>query len=382
MLRLIALYGFYLFAWGGGVLPASASESAPDCNKLKRGGAQALNVTKFGAVGDGKANDTAAFQAAVNCLDGGGGIYVPSGTYLIRSDIQVKPGLKIYGDGYGSHIWLDSAAIVVSGASQKGGSAYWQLSDFRASRVGRPGPVIQMSGVDERGSNRGAIRGHTRNIYVSGSTGDGVEFSNAYLITNVNLSVRNSTGTAIRMRLGPAGLVSANSVTFVGGEIQQNGQAVSSDSAVGITFLGVAIEGNKEGVDLVNNSRSFSFYNCYFEGNREYDIRAGAGTTGAVGLVVDNGYFADGQSSKEYSILLVKAVGVEIRSSIFSGYSVAAINIPASGVAVKGWYGNLTLGAGTPASCLTSNINFTKMEGRSGLRSHQEVIRALDGANR
>src|SRR5437762_2130924 len=50
-----------------------------------------LNVREFGAAGDGKTKDTAAFQKALDaCLAAGGGeVLVPAGDYLIGS-IELK----------------------------------------------------------------------------------------------------------------------------------------------------------------------------------------------------------------------------------------------------------------------------------------------------
>ena len=41
-----------------------------------------VNVRDFGAVGDGKREDTVAIQSAINCLPRGGRLYFPKGTYL------------------------------------------------------------------------------------------------------------------------------------------------------------------------------------------------------------------------------------------------------------------------------------------------------------
>ena len=53
-----------------------------------------INVLDFGAVGDGVADDTAAFVAAVAA---GLAIWVPEGDYKITAPIQLRPGQHIFG---------------------------------------------------------------------------------------------------------------------------------------------------------------------------------------------------------------------------------------------------------------------------------------------
>jgi len=60
-----------------------------------------FSILDFGAVGDGIANDTAAIQAAVDAAEanGGGTVYIPTGTYKITATIEVPFGVSIYGEG-------------------------------------------------------------------------------------------------------------------------------------------------------------------------------------------------------------------------------------------------------------------------------------------
>ena len=58
--------------------------------------AETVSVKDFGAVGDGIADDSAAFQAA---LDQHAAIHVPAGTYRLDSEIQVKPRRRLKGAG-------------------------------------------------------------------------------------------------------------------------------------------------------------------------------------------------------------------------------------------------------------------------------------------
>jgi len=66
--------------------------------------ADVVNVKDFGAVGDGITNDTAAIQAAINA-GYGKAVYIPAGTYLVTSTINISgSNITIYGNGYNSII--------------------------------------------------------------------------------------------------------------------------------------------------------------------------------------------------------------------------------------------------------------------------------------
>jgi hypothetical protein len=60
---------------------------------------QMANVKTFGAVGDGVANDTAAFTAAMAASTA---VYVPPGTYKIASTLAVPNNTTLYGAGRGT----------------------------------------------------------------------------------------------------------------------------------------------------------------------------------------------------------------------------------------------------------------------------------------
>lgn len=67
--------------------------------------ADQVNVRDFGARGDGKADDSAAFHQALAkaiSVKGGGALYIPAGTYLISQTLKIEKcrGLKIFGDGF------------------------------------------------------------------------------------------------------------------------------------------------------------------------------------------------------------------------------------------------------------------------------------------
>ena len=61
------------------------------------GGARTYNIRDFGAVGDGKAMDTRALQAAIDACtrDGGGTVLVPAGTFQIGT-VQLKDNVTLH----------------------------------------------------------------------------------------------------------------------------------------------------------------------------------------------------------------------------------------------------------------------------------------------
>lgn len=61
--------------------------------------APGLNVTDFGAVGDGKTDCTAAFQKALDqaAAEGGGRVHVPAGMFLINGGLRLPPNTSLVG---------------------------------------------------------------------------------------------------------------------------------------------------------------------------------------------------------------------------------------------------------------------------------------------
>ena len=55
-----------------------------------------VSVKDYGAVGDGTTDDSAAFQAAFN--DYVGAIYVPSGHYVLHSQVVANQGHFLFGE--------------------------------------------------------------------------------------------------------------------------------------------------------------------------------------------------------------------------------------------------------------------------------------------
>lgn len=75
-----------------------------------------MNITAYGAIGDGVADDTSAIQAAIDAAHsaGGGVVYVPAGTYRVTAQLEVYSNITILGTVGGSKLLAD--AVYTSGS--------------------------------------------------------------------------------------------------------------------------------------------------------------------------------------------------------------------------------------------------------------------------
>lgn len=98
-------------------LPASATQWWSSSPYIYIGSA-VVNVTNFGANGNGAMDDTAAFQAAINALPANGGtVIVPDGTYMIDAtkgiNLRSNVRLALWGNAYLKAIPNDASFAAV-----------------------------------------------------------------------------------------------------------------------------------------------------------------------------------------------------------------------------------------------------------------------------
>ena len=74
---------------------------------------EVVSVKDFGAVGDGVADDTTAWQNAINAAPAGGAVYVPAGSYSLTG-VTIDKALYLYGDGIGSVVLSDTTGDVIN----------------------------------------------------------------------------------------------------------------------------------------------------------------------------------------------------------------------------------------------------------------------------
>ena len=71
-----------------------------------------FNIKQHGAIGDGKADDTAAVEAAIAAArkNGGGIVFVPDGEYRITRELDLGKGIELRGNSGGRHMVCDKTS--------------------------------------------------------------------------------------------------------------------------------------------------------------------------------------------------------------------------------------------------------------------------------
>jgi len=87
---------FGLGSLGGAMFAKSVFATPIQRNKTV---SREINVKQFGARGDGVTDDTIAIQAAID--SGAGPVYIPPGKFVV-SQIEMSPGMTLFGAGSGS----------------------------------------------------------------------------------------------------------------------------------------------------------------------------------------------------------------------------------------------------------------------------------------
>ena len=117
---------------------ASGSGTAPKSPSRQPG--KQFNVKDYGAQGNGRGNDTAGIQAALDAARdaGGGRIYLPAGTYLVGpvSDVvfSVASNSEIAGDGPSTIIKIRSGAGKYNAIFYSENAANLSYHDFRVDQ--------------------------------------------------------------------------------------------------------------------------------------------------------------------------------------------------------------------------------------------------------
>ena len=120
----------------------------------------------FGAVGDGVADDTPAFLAALDAVSDAGVVYLPPGKYLITKKLDISKRVVFKGAGRGlTTLVFNSSLTQLQGNTMPGGSSQYTYGPALLNfwGVARTDSTTLLGRV-----SRNATRGDTR-LYVAGA---------------------------------------------------------------------------------------------------------------------------------------------------------------------------------------------------------------------
>lgn len=222
-----------------------------------------VSVKKLGAIGNGKTNDSAAIQSAIDQLNqrGGGVLYFPKGTYIISSPIVVNNNIRIKGSGKYSSI-----------LKIKGNIKAIDLS----SKHAKVGVVVESLGIVGTGE-KGQI-GIDAYYFVNGSyiqdiriedVEIGMRLAKVWHASFKDLFIKGCTDYGIHVK-SLSSEEQVNGIRFSSVFIQKSKNAVFLDGqnpSMGIHFDSSTFEQSKETAIISKGFSPLLFTNCYFEAN-------------------------------------------------------------------------------------------------------------------
>jgi len=341
---------------GHSVDSASGAAQQQPTNKV-------VNVMEFGALGDGKTNDTAAFDAAVAALPTNGGtILIPPGVFLLKNWTISKDGVHVIGAGSG---YLNGT---VTGAT----------SLRAANGISATDDVIRVSGVTTLGVT-------IEHVHVNASPPDGRSLAKTTIASNATRLVLNhvnlspATNWSFNNSVGKAAADSADSGGIYNSSIGPGGNGIRVTAASfriernyfngnGLATA-IKIEGPRPGIALTSITISNNTFDSYSTpiidattrmssgvrsltiSNNRIDSNAGVGNqldigdgrNGIEGVRITGNYIAVSSGKPARAIKVTKGVGVviegnDIVSSTYAGGTNAPIlvSIPLGGHIIQG----------------------------------------------
>ena len=230
-------------------LPAGTNAVATTVQTKLR---EVVSVKDFGAKGDGTTNDTTAFQNALTYLSGGGELYIPSGTYIYTTTLNMSiKGLTVRGcgktsllqfNGTGNCIEIKAADLAstktavtldnfwVSGNVNATNGIYinywtnWTLNDIHVGNVTGAGFYVgfsvfgymkNLTVYDYDWGSGGFTVKPTNGLLLGRTAGGVITYPDFCATTIINANIQGVSGSGIK------GVNGFNN-TFVGGSSENN----------------------------------------------------------------------------------------------------------------------------------------------------------------
>ena len=343
-----------------------------------------VSVKDFGAVGDGKADDTAAIQAALDASDN---VFVPAGTYLVSSPLfMIRADQNLFGEGATTIIQALATMANVTIGGSTGKAVIWRY--YNVGQYNDPGWVAG---------------GTISNLFINGNNvAEGIRFNrvcNGMVLSNLkigyctkgihgtysgwgnsykDLMIRDCTQHAVLLDTNHNG-VSFTGCKLWGGDLAGFGTDVLLEirsTSIGNSFTGGFFEKGRIGV-IVDNSQ-IAIHGTDFEVIRDSYMKvnglfAGPSLTSAgytssatscffVGTTLQSGFVADGASIQVNNCSFLGGaapVGSFLFKTINGSDNFAGLGQPSISVVDpcgRGWTGGLSSGNVTTQFLGTSSL--------------------------
>jgi len=283
------------------------------------GGDGWIDVTAYGAIGDGVVDDTAAFQAAINAAASsaesvplGQGVnktlYIPAGQYIITSDLTLPGRVNIIGDGTNSSIvnYTSVTGVLFRATADISYSSFSKMK-WTGPGEGTGNPAMGFQGYLSAAN----IFVHFKEMIIEKFPQCAIYMNDSFACTFEDMDIKRC-GTVGTIASGNADLCSdsygggirLSKITFISGAstgnkylnsyIRKCGRGIYVDGNERVTntfFLNMFLEENYIGIDVdgrgaATPSRDTTLYTTYFEANLYAGANIGEGT--AIGCYRNN----------------------------------------------------------------------------------------------
>lgn len=301
-----------------------------------------VSVKDFGAVGNGIADDTAAFQVAVNALanNGGGTLYVPAGTYKLTDTITINRSICVAGESIQStylHLYVSTAkpAIYFDGTANiifgGGVSNMWITCDKGTVA----GDGIKLKATTPSAITTAAIRDVVVYSARDGIVLEGTSASEVYMNTVENVKV-----------VGAPLVAGVNSLRYGFYANAASYNSFRNCEATNIGNAGFAFYVSGLGTYFNNiTTDGVSFLNCAYGSIDQWTVETIQCTSPAIGevlsiaaaLSVNNVTILDVANSKcevgvkLFSYTMINSLRIDTTGSSYPNYPIA-LDVNASGV--------------------------------------------------
>jgi hypothetical protein len=267
--------------------------SAPQLRSYVLNNVPIVTPQQYGAKGDGVADDTAAFNAALAAIaaQGGGKLYIPSGDYRITGPLTYASGwLKI--EGAGKNTVMQFGSTTADFMTFAGPDI--TLTDFSVAtpyQTSTAGGLFNFTNSNNAKLNRIWTDGGYEIVQFGG---DAAHIAYRTSITDCNFVNVMQNGVFYSAAYGGMGFISDTEML---GAPTNNGNGIIIEAGDTFSFTNVNIAAFKFGVNVVSTflTGGYNYVANIFAANVLCD---GAGSSNVAGLF--DGWFFDGSAAGTY----------------------------------------------------------------------------------